>query len=113
MSKVLRHLLRLVVPSLSLINLPDIIVEFPDINFPDEVKQQLSLSKQYLRGITIYTLALHSDIVHRHTICSFTTLRLTEHEASGTKSLLNPHDLALMKTVVLKEGKDGAGWGPT
>ena len=33
-------------------------------------------------------------------MCSFTALGLTEHEASGTRSLLNSHDVALMKAVV-------------
>ena len=43
--KLLRQLLRLVVPSLSLMNLPDIFEEY-DEDFPDEIKQEISLSRQ-------------------------------------------------------------------
>ena len=102
--KLLRQLLRLV-PSLSLVNLPGTVATLPNVAFPDEVKQELSLSRQLVRGLAIYTLFLHSDIVHRRKMCSFTALGLTEHEASGTKSLLDPHDLALMEKV-FKERKE-------
>ena len=53
----------------------------------------------------MYSLALHSDVVHRCKMCSFTALGLTEHEASGTKSFLDQHDMALMKAVVERRKK--------
>ena len=37
------------------------------------------------------------DIVLRRKMCSFTALGLTEHEASGTKSLQDQHDTALIE----------------
>ena len=89
--KLLRQILRLVLSSLSLINLPDISEDYDD-EFPDEIKQKISLSRQLLGGFAIYTLALHSDIVHLGKMCSFTALGLTEHEASSTKALLHQHD---------------------
>ena len=87
------------VPSLSLVDLPDITEEY-DTDFPEEIKQEMSLSRQLLRGFAAYTLALHSDIVQCRKMCSFIALGLTEHEASGTRSLLDQHDMAFMKAVV-------------
>ena len=66
----------------------------------DEIEQELSLSRQSLRGFAIYAFVLHSDISHCRKMCSFTALGPTEYEASGTKSLLEQHDIALMNTVV-------------
>ena len=97
--KLLRQLLRLVVPSLSLINLRDVSEEY-DEDFPADIKPEISLSRQLLRGFALYTLALHSDIVHRRKMCSFSALGLTEYEASGMELLLDQHDMALMKAVV-------------
>ena len=87
------------VSSLSLISLPDVSEDY-DGGFPDEIKQEISLSRQLLTGFAICTLALHSDNVHLRKMCSFTALGLSEHKAVGTNSLLDPHDLALLKKVV-------------
>ena len=93
--KLLRQLLRLMVPSHSFVNLPDATEEYED--FPADIKQEISLSRKLLRGFALYTLALHSDIVHRRKMCSFTALGLSEHEASGIKSVLDEHEMALLK----------------
>ena len=42
--KLLRQILRLVVPSLSLVNLPDATEEYED--FPADIKQEISLSRR-------------------------------------------------------------------
>ena len=57
-----------------------------DEDFPEEIRQELDAQKQLLRCFAIYTLALHSDSVHRRKMCSFTAHGLSEDEASGSKS---------------------------
>ena len=61
------------IPALEIIGLPDITEDYKD-DFPEEIWQELNASKQPLRCFAIYTLALHSNIVHRRKMCSFAAL---------------------------------------
>ena len=52
-----------------------------------------------VRCFAIHTLALDSDIVHRRKMVSMSALGCSKHEAEGTKSVLNPYDMADIKAI--------------
>ena len=67
--------------------MPDLTKDYDD-DFPADIKAELNTSRQMVRCFALYTLALHSDIVHRRKMVSMTALECSKHEAAGTKSVL-------------------------
>ena len=81
--------------------MPDLMRGY-DHGFPADIKGALNASRTMVRCFAIYTLALHSDIVHRRKILAKTALGASEHEAEGARSILDSYGLAEMKTIADK-----------
>ena len=64
LEKPMRPLHRLILPALDYVNMPDLTKDYDD-DFPEEITRALNASHTLLRGFTMHTLALHSDLMHR------------------------------------------------
>mgnify|MGYP003334662645 CR=1 FL=1 len=106
LDKPLFPLLRLVIPALEYISMPDLTKEYDD-DFPKDIKAALNASRTMVRCFAIHTLTMHSDIVYRRKILAKTALGAFKHEAEGTRSVLDSYDMADMKAIA-EERKERA-----
>ena len=77
--------------------MPDLTKDYDD-DFDPDIKRALSASSSLLRGFAIYTLVLHSDMMHRRKILALTALGASKHDAEGVKNVLNSWERAKLKT---------------
>ena len=83
----MRPLHRLIIPALDYVNMPDLTKDYDD-DFDRDIKRALNVSSTLPRGFAMYTLALHSDMMHRRKVLAKTALGASKHEAEGAKNIL-------------------------
>ena len=96
LSKPMAPLHRMIIPALELANMPGLTKDYDD-DFDPDIKRALSASSSLLRSFAIYTLALHSDMMHRRKILALTALGASKHDAEGVKNVLDSWDRAKLK----------------
>ena len=106
LDKPMRPLHRLIIPALELADMPDLTKDYDD-DFDPDIKRALSASSSLLRGFAVYTLALHSDRMHRRKVLAMTALGASKHEAEGAKNVLNSWDREDLKAIA-KDRKERA-----
>ena len=99
---------RMIIPALELANMPDLTKDY-DNDFDPDIKRALSASSSLLRSFAIYTLALHSDMMHRRKILALTALGASKHDTEGVKNVLNSRDRAKLKAWAA-ERKERPSW---
>ena len=82
LSKPMAPLHRMIIPALELANMPNLTKDYDD-DFDPDIKRALWASSSLLRSFANYTLALHSDMMHRRKILAMTALGASKHEAEG------------------------------